>query len=412
SPPRPRGMKPGVRSPGETSDKQAAQNLITESQQLWDAGKHKEAAEKALEGLGIAREIARIDPSYRRQLAEWLAYPSSNFLASAGRFEEAIRVGDESIALYKQLSAENPGDDELVRRMAGAAMNLAQSLGISREMMPSAADYAMKGLDILRPLAARNPAYRRQLADWALWPTPNFLASAGRFDDAIKIGDEAIRLSAQLSAENPNDDELRYQSARANLNTGVAIGLKQEMMPRAAEYAVKGLDILRPLAARNPAYRRQLADWALWPTPNFLASAGRFDEAIKVGDEAIGLSAQLSAENPNDDELRYQSARANLNTGVAIGLKQEMMPKAAEYAVKGLDILRPLAARNPAYRPQLGEWIMYPAIDFQLSVGRKPEAVHLAQEAVNIFTVLNQTDPATYGPKLAAAKKRLDELQH
>lgn len=54
---------------------------------------------------------------------------------------------------------------------------------------------------------------------------------------------------------------------------------------------------------------------------------------------------------------------------------------------------------------------MYPTIPYLRQSGRKGQALARAQEAVDIFTALNATDPAAYGPKLAAAKKLVADIQ-
>ncbi|BBJ45333.1 hypothetical protein SSPO_080510 [Streptomyces antimycoticus] len=54
---------------------------------------------------------------------------------------------------------------------------------------------------------------------------------------------------------------------------------------------------------------------------------------------------------------------------------------------------------------------MYPAIPYLRQSGRRDQALARAQEAVDIFTALNATDPAGYGAKLAAAKRLVADIQ-
>ncbi|WP_229848998.1 hypothetical protein, partial [Streptomyces melanogenes] len=91
--------------------------------------------------------------------------------------------------------------------------------------------------------------------------------------------------------------------------------------------------------------------------------------------------------------------------------KPELQPKAIDLTVKAIDNLRPLAARNPTYRPQLADWIMSPASALLVATCQKPRAIPLIQEAIDIYAALNQSDPVTYGPKLTQARQRLAELQ-
>ncbi|MER7787126.1 hypothetical protein [Streptomyces sp. NPDC097640] len=52
-----------------------------------------------------------------------------------------------------------------------------------------------------------------------------------------------------------------------------------------------------------------------------------------------------------------------------------------------------------------------PTIPYLRYSGQRDQALVRAREAVDIFTALNATDPAAYGPKLEAAKKLLADLQ-
>jgi len=67
-------------------------------------------------------------------------------------------------------------------------------------------------------------------------------------------------------------------------------------------------------------------------------------------------------------------------------------------------VVRQLAADDSSYSATLGEWLLSPVIDFVDGNGQRADAIVLAQEAVDVFTRLNETDPVRYGPKLAEAK--------
>lgn len=84
----------------------------------------------------------------------------------------------------------------------------------------------------------------------------------------------------------------------------------------------------------------------------------------------------------------------------------------AQRAIEATDLLRRLATGTPGrYRGGLGDWLMFPAIPYLRQSGRRDDALTRAREAVDIFTALDATDPAVYGPKLAAARKLVADIQ-
>ncbi|WP_367136692.1 MULTISPECIES: hypothetical protein [Streptomyces] len=178
-----------------------------------------------------------------------------------------------------------------------------------------------------------------------------------------------------------------------------------------AQAALDAVQGLRPLTADYPGYRRQLAQWEASPTVAYLTAAGRWDEAAALADESIGLFRTLTKENPADDEVVYLLSWASIDIGSHLWGKTELQPKALDLCVKAIDNLRPLTTKAPSYRPQLADWIMTPTSDLLVASRDKQRAIALLQEAVDLYTQLNATDPSTYGPKLAAAKKKLAGLQ-
>ncbi|WP_394316498.1 hypothetical protein [Streptomyces noboritoensis] len=369
------------------------------------------ATDLAVKGTDNLRALAARNPSYRRQLAHWATSPTAAFLAMVGRWDEAVAVGEEAVSLYRKLAAENPNDDELAYRVSWASIEVAGKWWGKPELQAKATDLAVKGTDNLRALATRTPSYRRDLAQWETSPTTAFLAAVGRWDEAVAVGEESVSLYRKLAAENPNDDDLAYRVSWASVEVAGKWWGKPELQVKAADLAAKGMDTLRALAARNPSYRRQLAHWTAAPTATLLAMVGRWDEAVAMGDESVDLYRKLVKEAPKDDELASQFSSGAMEVAGHLWPKPELRTKSTDFAVQAIDNLRILAARTPSYRPQLADWLMSPTSDFLVGTGQKQRAIALLQEAVDLYTQLNAADPSTYGPKLAAAKKKLADLQ-
>ncbi|MFE2179720.1 tetratricopeptide repeat protein, partial [Streptomyces sp. NPDC059455] len=123
------------------------------------------------------------------------------------------------------------------------------------------------------------------------------------------------------------------------------------------------------------------------------------------------LYDKLIHEQPGSDELRWRKAWALVNLAQALWGKPDHV-QGAQRAVEATDLLRQLATGNPGkYRGGLGDWLMFPTIPYLRQSGRRDQALTRAREAVDIYTALNATDPEAYGPKLAAAKKLVADIQ-
>ncbi|MEV0444590.1 VCBS repeat-containing protein [Streptomyces spectabilis] len=358
----------------------------------------------------LLRRLTRLDPRHLPQTAQALVR-LTHFLAAAGRWEESVTTGREVIALSRRLAADHPQDDALAHRAAEALIGIAGHWWQKPDLQAEAADLALQGTLTVGMLAAKNPSYRPQLAAWATSPTTPFLAHVGRTDEAHLLGTQAITLYRTLAAQNPADDELVYRVSWSSIDVALHLWSKPELQGRATEITVSAIDNLRTLSRRSPSYRRQLAQWAASPAAAFLAQSGRWDEAVAVGDESISLYRALTAENPDDDELAYRLSWASIDIALHLWGKPELQAKATGLTVSAVDNLRTLSTKNPSHRPQLADWIMSPASAFLASTGQRQRAIDLVREAVDLYTQLNTEDPVTYGPKLANAKKTLEQLE-
>ncbi|MFI1584250.1 tetratricopeptide repeat protein [Embleya sp. NPDC020630] len=369
------------------------------------------ATDLAVRAIDNMRTLAGRSPGYRLQFAKWAALTTTPLLAAAGRWDEAVALGDEAIALYRKLAGENAVDDELAYGVSAACLDVATHLSANPELRAKAADLAVQGTDNMRTLAGRSPGYRLQFAKWAALTTTPLLAAAGRWDEAVALGDEAIALYRKLAGENAVDDELAYGVSAACLDVATHLWANPGLHTKSADLAVQAVDNLRALARRSPGYRPQLAHVAATPTTAFLAAVGRWDEAEAVSDEAIGTYQVLVDESPDDDELGYRFAADSFEIAARLSGKPELLPRAAALASVTVAGLRPIAVRNPAYRPQLADWIMSPTVELAIGTGDRTAAIAQVREAIDLYVALNATDPTTYGPKLARARQRLAELE-
>ncbi|WP_369212490.1 tetratricopeptide repeat protein [Streptomyces flavofungini] len=263
---------------------------------------------------------------------------------------------------------------------------------------------------VAREAAALDPGFRATLAQWLVFPTGTYLMGSGRHEDAIACMGEALGLYETLIREEPGSGELLYRKAWTLVNLAQALWGKPDH-PAGVQRAVEAGDLLRHLATAEPSYRAGLAQWLVFPVGTYLTGSGRHDDAIARMREALGLYETLIREEPGSGELLYRKAWTLVNLAQAVWHKPDH-DQGAQRAVEATDLLRHLATTNPGrYRGGLGDWLMFPTVPYLRQSGRREQALARAREAVDIYSALNATDPATYGPKLAAAQKLVADIQ-
>lgn len=201
--------------------------------------------------------------------------------------------------------------------------------------------------------------------------------------------------------------DARVLVARAQTLWNLPGPARDEANARAAD----AIAVAREVVALDPGYRATLAQWLVFPAGTYLMASGRHDDAIARMREALGLYDKLIHEQPDSDELPWRKAWTLINLVQALWGKPDHA-QGAQRAIEATDLLRQLATEDPGrYRGGLGDWLMYPTIPYLRQSGRHDQALTRAREAVDIYTALNATDPAAYGPKLAAAKKLVADIQ-
>ncbi|MFG1792610.1 hypothetical protein [Nocardia sp. NPDC049149] len=352
-----------------------------------------EAADRAVEAIGIVRQLSTENRSYRRQLAEWCATPVVNYLVNADRLDQAQAVAAESVALFRQLVAEQPNDDDLAFGISWVERAIANVFWIKPALRPKAAELYLAALADLRILAAWSPSYRRQLADACLDPGAFFLAELGRFDEVESVGAEAVTIYRTLASESPGDAATTYRVSWGQVVIAQRLWGKPELRAKAIAYLIEGLDNVRCLAARTPSYRRAFAEWAVWPVSAFLATLSHFDRAESIGSEGISMFRRLVAEQPADDELAYLLSWSEIVVAQHLWASPGLRAKSADLAVRSRADLRVVAARTPSYRRQLAAWDTWPTTAFLGEVGRYEEAEAVGDEAISLYRQLAAETP-------------------
>ncbi|MBL1112852.1 tetratricopeptide repeat protein [Streptomyces sp. 110] len=342
--------------------------------------------------------------------AEIAAVPMAAGSVSLYRVDSGSEIGDVPRLLTCFYDTATPTASARIadaRALVARAQTLWNLPGPARD---EANARAADAIAVAREVVALDPGYRASLAQWLVFPAGTYLMDSGRHDEAIAHMLEALGLYDKLIHEQPASDELPWRKAWALVNLAQALWGKPDHV-QGAQRAVEATDLLRQLATGKPSYLPGLAQWLVFPAGTYLMGSGRHDEAIARMLEALGLYDKLIHEQPGSDELRWRKAWALVNLAQALWGKPDHV-QGAQRAVEATDLLRQLATENPGkYRGGLGDWLMFPTIPYLRQSGRRDQALTRAREAVDIFTALNATDPEAYGPKLAAAKKLVADIQ-
>ncbi|MGY0056352.1 tetratricopeptide repeat protein [Streptomyces sp. LZ34] len=341
--------------------------------------------------------------------AELAAVPLTAGSVSLYRVDFGSEIGEVQKLLTSFYDTATPSTSARIAD-ARALMARAQTLwNLPGPLRDEAIARAADGLSITREVVAQDPDYRATLASWLVFPVGSYLLAAGRYDEAVTRMQEALGLYDALTREQPDSDELAYKKAVTLVNLAQALWAKPDHA-QGVQRAIEATDLLRRLTARKPSYRAGLASWLVFPAGTYLLGTRRYDEAIAREQEALGLYDALIQEQPDSDELVYKKAWVLVNLAQALWGKPDHA-QGAQRAVQATDLLRRLAAENLKYRRGLGDWLLWPTIPYLRQSGQRDQALARAQEAVDIFTSLNATDPVTYGPKLDQAKKLLADIQ-
>ncbi|MGW0520324.1 hypothetical protein [Crossiella sp. NPDC003009] len=269
------------------------------------------------------------------------------------------------------------------------------------------AEAAAKGqeaLALLRQISRDDPRAAVSFAQWARSPIASYLGDA----EAISVLREAVSGHRMLRLREPDSREHRAYEATLELDLGIRLYNTGEKGQGTAHARV-ALDQVRQLAAEDKKYAPAQGQWANWPVSAYLAATGQGQEAVAVLREARELYRRLVAEQTADKDLRHRETSVLVNLGTRLWETGDR-PAGLAAVLEGVDLARKLATGDEVYRPVLAEWLLNPASHYLDAGGRRPEALAAAKESVTHFTALNATDPATYGPKLAAAKRRVTEL--
>lgn len=395
--------------------------------------------------IGIAALVRRLadhrlprtgDPAERAGLLSQLA----DRLVNAGELEAALDPITETVALYRQLAADNPTAHrdglsaaltDLARlrwqlgRAAEAIAPIQQALAIHRDLVAMAdtdvdrvAAFAMT-LDTAatvlatagQPDAALTAASeaigvqrQHELPLGLRWTLLNSysqcLVRVGRRAEAFAPMRDAAGICRQLAAEDPGQYLPSLTVALLNISEQYsAAGAHREALAPARE----AVEIARELAEINPAAHRPLLGNALHDLAAVLASLGEHPEAIATLRQGAELRRELAGEQPVMHVPGLAHSLNNLaNLRYTVGDAQ-----AVPCAQEAVSLYRQLAAAEPdAHLADLARGLSTYGIVLG-AAGREQDALNAVGESVGVRRQLSQRQPAVHLPDLAASLNNL-----
>ncbi|PSK62642.1 hypothetical protein B0E53_05451 [Micromonospora sp. MH33] len=257
----------------------------------------------------------------------------ANRLFEAGRWEEAVEVGAETVAHFRETMAHSRprGLVYLVIALKNQAVCLA---AVRRPAEALAA--AAEAVELSRELVAAQPEAHHPLLASCLDTYGGRLGDMDRNAEAVAATDEAVQLYRKLAAVDRGAYLSRLAEAVSNL------GAVTEDRTASLALTAEAVQMRRELVADNRAgHLRDLA-LSLSNLANGLSGSGRLDEALVVGAETLELQREFAAANRpailsrHAEMLRRQAVRLDDagRTVEALALGEEAVAVARE-AVAG-----------------------------------------------------------------------------
>ncbi len=253
-------------------------------------GQHAEALQVSDRALQLLRRLAADQPVGSQMHAALGRVLSlhANRLFEAGRWEEAVDVGAETVAHFREsMTGSQP---RRLAYLATALKNQAVYLaGVRRTAEALAA--AAEAVELSRELVAAQPEVHQPLLASCLDTYGGRLRDMDRQAEAAAATDEAVKLYRALAAA----DLAAYLSrlAEAVGNHGAVTEDRQASLTLTTE----AVQLRRELVADNrTGHLRDLA-LSLSNLANGLAKSGRLDEALAVGEETLELQREVATVN-------------------------------------------------------------------------------------------------------------------
>jgi tetratricopeptide (TPR) repeat protein len=272
----------------------------------------------------------------------------ANSYAEAGRRDEALKLKEEVVALYRKVSGpEHPATLTAMQNLAGSYDEAGRR------------DEALKLREQLLALKRKVNGPEHSDTIWAMHDLATSYYEAGRLDEALKLREEVLALCRKVLSPGHHNTLM----AMINLaNSYFDAGRRDEALNLRAE----ALSLSRK--GNGPEHPDTLS--AMIGLANSYNEDGRWEEALKLLEEALPLSRKVNGpEHPA--------------TLIAMDNLANSYYKAGrwEEARKLLEEALPLSRRLNGPERADTLWVMNTLVDCSFSAGRSGEAIALLEQS-------------------------------
>jgi tetratricopeptide (TPR) repeat protein len=418
-----------------------ATSLNNMANYLSDLGRYDESVEIAMEAIGIRRELVAMNPfGHSLDLATSLNDITVTFSRN-GNDVEAVTFGEEAISIYRDLellgrrghepylavalanniaTLANTGRideaaaagaeawerlEELLTTDSRLIIELArctESLGgvLERLRRDDEAIAALeRSIELFHSLSDRPNLTRKLPAK--LSRLIDVLIRTGRADDALQRVDELTQIWATIVEDQPDLlPDFAGNLGDFAMRLALFKGFEAKALPLAEQVAV----LSETLADQSPTEFLTLHAQALTAVSILLQRTDRLPEAIAVGDRALMIHRRI----PEGDSVDHLETLAR-----ALGQQGSMCNRGGDVLrglsllEEGIEIFRRLSAENPNTLGELAGMLVGFASACGASGTRAGDAFSAVLEAIEIYRLLVEQNPAEYGGGFMEAHRLL-----
>ncbi|KAF7966283.1 hypothetical protein HWV62_39249 [Athelia sp. TMB] len=386
-------------------DESQASVLFDLSNRLSYAGRYEEALTAIGESVGLRRALVakrkpwfgKRSPTLNAHLAQSLN-TLSTCLSSLGRMEDALMAVQESLALYRPLTAEQPTafNAELANSLHSLFFCL-ENLGKQEEALTAIGEAVV----LRRALAMEHPETHNADLARSLNGLYICFSDINLREKALAAIQEAVALRRVLAAERPTEFNVGFASSLTNLFCCLSdLGRREEALA-VIQDAVK---LYRALATERPAVCTAGLTISLNNQSNCLAEFGRREEALSVIREVVALRQELASNRPAAFNADLAIALNNLSRRLSdLGQHAEALAVVEE----AVDMFRTLVQGRPAaFSADLARSLIDQS-SYLLCLNQDDEAFSAIEKAVNIYKDLAAKRPGVHNSSLQFASEQL-----
>ncbi|QRV93104.1 hypothetical protein RhiJN_21122 [Ceratobasidium sp. AG-Ba] len=316
----------------------------------------------------------------------------SGYLDYDDRREDSFTLTTDSVAVYRQLAAEQP--DTHLHNLAMQIANLSRclsNLGRPEEGLA----LAEEAVGIYRMTNATDIQIPASKLDSALHTLSIRLSEVGRYEDALPPIQEAVELRRKLATDLPATYTTKLATSLLHLSVGLhEMGRYEDALPVVQE----AVDLQRKLAADQPSLHIIDLASSLHALSISLSELGRYEEGLSSIQEAVDLRRKLATQAPVVHTPDLASSLHSLSVRLSkLDRYEDALPPIKE----AVYLYRELVTNRPAvYTSDLALSLqMLSACFYDLC--RFAEGLPVTQEAVDLQRKLAAARPNVYSCYLA-----------